>query len=74
MATEKQKAVSRWWVEYAQSQEILTTERNWAKWVRIKYESLLEAGFNEDQALQILKATFNLTNNSINLGKFEPEE
>ena len=74
MATDKQRAVSKWWVEYVQSPEVLTTERNWAKWVRIKFEALVEAGFNEDQALEIVKGTFNITNNSINLGKFEPED
>lgn len=71
MSSERQKQMSEFWCHMVTDPQTIKLERNWAQWVRIKFDALVEAGFSQDQALTITVSQLRTitNNNNVILGE-----
>jgi hypothetical protein len=56
-----QEQLSDYWASKMKDMEAsIKVERQWAQFVRIKYDALREVGFTEDQAMKVVVAQYSI--------------
>lgn len=61
----QQDRLNKYWVDLVNSTEFVNTERNWAKYIRAKFDALREVGFSENQSIELIKAVLKVVNNQV---------